>query len=56
MGATKSLPRKLRLIKAANRKNAPLWANMKKFGLKRMRTRRLRISRRNWRDSAQLQK
>lgn len=54
MGALKSLPRKKRLIHSAKKKNAPLWANIRKLGLKRIRTRRIRVARKNWRSGGQL--
>lgn len=41
------LAKKLRLI-AAKRKNAPRWADLKKFG-KRARTRRIRVAKKHWR-------
>lgn len=43
----KYLARKLRLI-AARRKNAPRWADLKKFG-KRARTRRINVVTKHWR-------
>ncbi|MCS7135023.1 MAG: 50S ribosomal protein L39e [Candidatus Aenigmarchaeota archaeon] len=45
----KILSRKLRQIKAGKVKQAPRWVDIKKFGLKRARTRRTAVSRRNWR-------
>ncbi len=43
------LGRKLRLIAKSKLKSAPRWADIRKFGLKRARTRRIRIRTRNWR-------
>lgn len=46
MGKLKSLARKLRLIAKEKIKIAPRWADMKKFGMKRARTRRIRVEKR----------
>ena len=46
MGKIKNLARKLRLIAASKIRIAPRWADMKKFGIKRARTRRVRIIKR----------
>lgn len=40
--------KKIKLI-AARRKNAPRWADIKKFSLKRARSRRIRVSTKHWR-------
>ncbi len=48
MGSIKSAYEKMRLI-ALKRKPAPRWCDIKKFGLKRARTRRIRIVRKFWR-------
>jgi len=48
MGSRKSLMEKLRLISAAKRR-APRWCDIKKFGLKRARTRRIISYVKNWR-------
>jgi ribosomal protein L39E len=48
MGSKKSLVKKLRLIAVAKRP-APRWCDIKKFGLKRARTRRIISSVKNWR-------
>ncbi|MBU0953502.1 MAG: hypothetical protein KKA90_03720 [Nanoarchaeota archaeon] len=49
MSRNKASGRKRRLINRATKRDAPRWADIKKFGLKRARTRRIRASRRNWR-------
>lgn len=41
--------RKARLASMGKRRSAPRWADIKKFGLKRARTRRIRVSTRRWR-------
>lgn len=52
MSRNKLLAKKLKLISSSKRRSAPRWADIKKFGLKRARTRRIRSSsRRNWRRS-----
>ena len=43
MGRLKNLARKLRLIAVGKRRVAPRWADIRKFGLKRARRRRIRI-------------
>ncbi|HLD83866.1 MAG TPA: hypothetical protein VI979_03365 [archaeon] len=48
MGARKDLGKKLKLI-AIRGKNAPRWADIKKFSLKRARTRRISSWKKNWR-------
>ncbi len=50
MGSKKSLVKKLKLIAVSNRP-APRWADIKKFGLKRARTRRIRVRTKNWRTN-----
>ena len=49
MSRNKPLGRKLRLAAAGKRRSAPRWADIKKFGLKRARTRRIRVSVKHWR-------
>lgn len=51
MSRNKPLGRKLRLISRASVRSAPRWVDIKKFGLKRARTRRFRIRPRSWRRS-----
>ena len=46
MGRIKSLARKLRLIAKSKIRVAPRWADLKKFGIKRARTRRIRVDKR----------
>lgn len=48
MGSKKTLLEKLKLI-AISKRSAPRWADIKKFGLKRARSRRIRTSTKNWR-------
>ena len=49
MGSKKPLGKKLKLI-AAQQQSAPRWTDIKKFGLKRARTRRIRVRVKNWRE------
>jgi len=54
MGSKKTLEKKLKLISVSKRpapRCAPRWADIKKFGLKRARTRRIRTNTKNWRRS-----
>ncbi|MCD6226846.1 MAG: hypothetical protein J7J93_03600 [Candidatus Aenigmarchaeota archaeon] len=44
----KILSRKLRQIKAGKVRMAPRWVDIKKFGLKRARNRRVSVNRRSW--------
>jgi hypothetical protein len=48
MSSRKPLGKKIKLI-AARRQSAPRWADIKKFSLKRARTRRVRVSTKQWR-------
>ena len=48
MGRKKKAGEKIKLI-AARRKNAPRWADIKKYGLKRARSRRIRSVTKHWR-------
>jgi ribosomal protein L39E len=48
MGSKKSLVKKLKLI-AVSKRSVPRWCDIKKFGLKRARTRRIRANTKNWR-------
>jgi len=50
MGSRKTIWKKLKLIAVAKRP-APRWCDIKKFGLKRARTRRIRTYTKNWRGS-----
>lgn len=52
MAKNKPLGKKLRLIERGKKRPAPRWADIKKFGLKRARSRRIQSGRvRNWRRS-----
>lgn len=44
----KILSRKLRQIKAGKVRLAPRWVDIKKFGMKRARNRRVSVTRRSW--------
>ncbi len=47
---TKKFMKKIFLIRRSKIRNAPRWADIKKFGLKRARNRRIRIDKtKNWR-------
>lgn len=48
MGSKKTLWQKIKLI-ALRTKNAPRWADIKKFGLKRARGRRISVVTKHWR-------
>lgn len=48
MGKIKKFGEKLKLI-STRRQSAPRWADIRKFGLKHARTRRIRIATKNWR-------
>jgi len=46
------LSRKIKLAKIGKVRNAPRWADIRKFGLKRARTRRIRVDKiKRWRRS-----
>ncbi len=49
MARNKPLGKKLKLVSEGKRRSAPRWADIKKFGLKRARTRRIRIRVKHWR-------
>jgi ribosomal protein L39E len=50
MTRNKPVAKKLRLIERGKKRPAPRWADIKKFGLKHARTRRIQSGRvRNWR-------
>jgi len=51
MARNKSLGKKLKLASATKEKAAPRWIDIKKFGLKRARSRRVGGGGRNWRRS-----
>ena len=48
MGKGRTLLKKMKLISVSKRP-APRWADIKKFGLKRAGTRRIRADTKNWR-------
>ncbi|MGC9310783.1 MAG: hypothetical protein ACP5E4_03620 [Candidatus Aenigmatarchaeota archaeon] len=48
MATMKTLEKKLKLISVSKR-SAPRWCDIRKFGLKRARSRRIRVSVKNWR-------
>ncbi len=54
MGRNKPAGRKVRLAAKGKRRSAPRWADIRKFGLKRARTRRIRVRTREWRRGAKL--
>ena len=45
----RTLARKKRLGKIAKVRAAPRWADIRKFGLKRARTRRINVNKKRWR-------
>jgi hypothetical protein len=49
MSRNKVLGRKLKLIAKGSRRAAPRWADIKKFGLKRARSRRIQVRVKHWR-------
>ncbi len=49
MSRNKPSGRKNRLIARGKKRSAPRWADIKKFGLKHARTRRIRTPTRRWR-------
>jgi len=52
MTSIKHSGRKIRIAAAGKRRSAPRWADIRKFGLKRARTRRIGVDGlRNWRRS-----
>lgn len=48
MSSRKPMGKKLKLI-ARRRQAAPRWADIKKYSLKRARTRRIRVTTKHWR-------
>ncbi|MFA4820503.1 MAG: hypothetical protein WC613_06125 [Candidatus Aenigmatarchaeota archaeon] len=48
MASRKPFGKKIKLI-AARKQSAPRWADIKKFSLKRARTRRIRVTTKHWR-------
>jgi len=49
MSRNKPLGKKLKMASAAKVRSAPRWADIRKFSLKRARSRRIRVKTRNWR-------
>jgi hypothetical protein len=49
--AKKTLHKKVKLAKVKKVRQAPRWADIKKFGLKRARTRRIEVTKKRWRRS-----
>jgi ribosomal protein L39E len=49
MSRNKPSGRKIRLCARGKIRSAPRWADIKKFGLKRARTRRIRVHTKQWR-------
>ena len=52
MATRKPAGKKIKLI-AIRKQNAPRWADIKKFSLKRARTRRIRVHVKHWRRGRQ---
>ena len=49
MARNKPLGKKIKIISRGKKRPAPRWADIKKYGLKRARTRRIRVRTRSWR-------
>jgi ribosomal protein L39E len=49
MARNKTVGKKNRLASAGSKRPAPRWVDIKKFGLKRARTRRVRVRVKHWR-------
>lgn len=49
MARNKTTGKKKRLVKKGSKRPAPRWADIKKFGLKRARTKRVRVRTKHWR-------
>lgn len=54
MSRNKTPGKKLRLSAEGKKRPAPRWADIKKFGLKRARTRRIRVRTKDWRRGSKL--
>ncbi len=54
MARNKTGGKKLRLAAKAKLRSAPRWADIKKFGLKRARSKRIRIRTKEWRRGSKL--
>jgi hypothetical protein len=46
-----TIGRKIKFAKIKKVRSAPRWADIKKFGLKHARTRRISVSKKRWRSS-----
>jgi hypothetical protein len=55
MSRNKTPGKKIRLSAKGKRRSAPRWADIKKFGLKRARTRRIRVRTKDWRRGSKLE-
>ncbi len=56
MGRLKHRGKKKRMNKIAGIRSPPFWAHIRKFGLKRVRTRRIRVNKeKSWRRGGQAQ-
>ena len=49
MSRNKHVAKKLRLIASSKKRSAPRWADIRAFGLKRARSRRIRVDVKRWR-------
>ena len=49
MSRNKPAGKKAKLVSAGKKRSAPRWADIKKFGLKRARSRRVRVRTKDWR-------
>jgi len=49
MARNKPLGKKIKLVSRGKKRSAPRWADIKKYGLKRARTRRIRVRIKRWR-------
>lgn len=54
MSRNKTGGKKLRLAARGKLRSAPRWADIKKFGLKRARSRRIRVRTKEWRRGSKL--
>ncbi len=51
MPSRKTKGKKRKLIKRGNISDAPIWASIRKYGMKRSRTRRIRVNKgKHWRE------
>ncbi len=54
MSRNKTAGKKIRLMARGKKRSAPRWADIKKFSLKRARTRRVRVRTHSWRRGGKL--